>query len=188
MVIFTSAFAVTCFFRQWRVVCGTASCADAGLQFVAVGPATAAELSKTGIQQVLEAKVYSGDGVADLLTATFPLNDGPRFLVPRAKHGVDAWIERLRHAGAEVLVYPVYETVPIAKLSLSPPDHYDWVCFLSPSAVTGFANVSRLADGARVACIGPTTAAKAEKLGFEVSVVAAEHTVPGLVAAMVNES
>ncbi|MDO8612460.1 MAG: uroporphyrinogen-III synthase, partial [Dehalococcoidia bacterium] len=35
-----------------------------------------------------------------------------------------------------------------------------------------------------VACIGPITADTARELGLRVDVVAAEHTVPGLVAAL----
>jgi uroporphyrinogen-III synthase len=35
-----------------------------------------------------------------------------------------------------------------------------------------------------VACIGPVTAATAHDLGVRVDVVAREHTVPGLVAAL----
>ena len=37
-----------------------------------------------------------------------------------------------------------------------------------------------------VACIGPVTAATAAELGVRVDVVAHEHTVPGLVTALVE--
>jgi uroporphyrinogen-III synthase len=37
---------------------------------------------------------------------------------------------------------------------------------------------------ARVACIGPATASAAEKAGIRVDVMAEEHTIPGLVAAI----
>lgn len=39
-------------------------------------------------------------------------------------------------------------------------------------------------NGAAVACIGPKTAEAAAKAGLRVDVVAREHTIPGLVAAL----
>ena len=37
-----------------------------------------------------------------------------------------------------------------------------------------------------VACIGPVTAATAEELGLDVAIVAREHTIPGLVDAILE--
>ncbi len=39
-------------------------------------------------------------------------------------------------------------------------------------------------NGARVACIGPKTAETAARAGLKVDILACEHTIPGLVAAM----
>src|SRR4029077_5156429 len=61
----------------------------------------------------------------------------------------------------------------------------DVLTFSSPSTVTGYAELA----GSRrvppvVACIGPVTAEAARQAGFEVDVVATEHSVNGLVAAL----
>jgi uroporphyrinogen III methyltransferase/synthase len=61
------------------------------------------------------------------------------------------------------------------------------VTFTSSSTVTRFLEVA----GAErlpplVACIGPVTAATAREAGLTVTVEATEHTIPGLVAALVD--
>jgi uroporphyrinogen-III synthase len=65
----------------------------------------------------------------------------------------------------------------------------DVVTFTSSSTVTRFLEV---AGPERVppvvACIGPVTAATARDAGLTVAVEAPEHTIPGLVAALVRYS
>jgi uroporphyrinogen-III synthase len=78
----------------------------------------------------------------------------------------------------------------------------DVVTFTSSSTVTNLlALVEETADGRRqtaegrdplggalVACIGPVTAQTARERGLRVDVVAAEHSIPGLVAALVQRA
>ena len=68
----------------------------------------------------------------------------------------------------------------------------DVATFTSPSTVHNFVDfageqVAREAlDAAVVACIGPITARAARGHGLRVDVEAAEHTIPGLIDALVN--
>ena len=83
-----------------------------------------------------------------------------------------------------------YRTVP----ALIPPDlldaagRADVICFASSSAVTSYLDQARRAGAAVpavVACIGPVTSATARAQGLEVAAEASEHTLEGLVGALV---
>ena len=64
----------------------------------------------------------------------------------------------------------------------------DVITFTSSSTVSNlvaaFGEEPLTVNGARIACIGPKTAATAAKAGLSVDILAEEQTVPGLVAAM----
>jgi uroporphyrinogen-III synthase len=63
----------------------------------------------------------------------------------------------------------------------------DCVTFASASAVVCFQSLAggrELSRGVRVACIGPITAEAARNAGMDTLLVAREHTLPGLVAAL----
>src|SRR5262249_53443581 len=99
--------------------------------------------------------------------------------------------------GAEVRNVVAYRTVPAEGLAsearaLLGGGEVDTACFTSSSTVRnlvealdgGTAMLARLT----IACIGPVTAATASELGLHVDVVAGEHTVPGLVAAIIEHA
>jgi uroporphyrinogen III methyltransferase/synthase len=86
---------------------------------------------------------------------------------------------------------PLYETCPDdtaapALRTRLAAGEVDAVAFTASSTVRHFHALLPEQDlgGVRVACIGPITAATARECGFEVDVVAAEHTVRGLVRAL----
>jgi uroporphyrinogen-III synthase len=85
-------------------------------------------------------------------------------------------------------VVEAYRTIPAAPAPelLDAAAVADVVTFTSSSTVTRFLEVAG-ADRvpSTVACIGPITAATARDAGLAVDVEADEHTVPGLVAALV---
>ncbi|MEO7443180.1 MAG: uroporphyrinogen-III synthase, partial [Acidimicrobiales bacterium] len=61
----------------------------------------------------------------------------------------------------------------------------DAICFTSASTVTGLVEAGGLAaTPPTVACIGPVTADAARAAGLEITVVATEHTLDGLVDAL----
>src|SRR6202035_4302706 len=83
-----------------------------------------------------------------------------------------------------------YRTVPIGpedvgEHELDAASSSDVITFTSPSTVRNYAEL----PGARpprgvVACIGPERADAARRAGFRVDIVAAEHSVDGLVKAL----
>jgi uroporphyrinogen III methyltransferase/synthase len=188
-VVFASAHAVSCFWRRldrdgldWRAL-GQA-------RIAAVGPATQRALAEHHLRADFLPSVYE----AARIVAEFPEElTGRRVLLPRAVDAPPVLPEGLRGAGAEVEVLPVYrnvldtEGVDEMRRQLE-AGQLDAVTFTSSSTVQNFRQLMRdvTLDGVVVACIGPSTAATARELGVTVSVVAEEHTVPGLVRSLVQ--
>ncbi len=118
--------------------------------------------------------------------------EGRRILVPRAAEARAVLIERLRAAGARVDVVAAYETriehAAAARLErLLSERALDWVTFTSSSTVRAFVDlVGARTGGARVAAIGPITAATAADLAIPADAVAREYTTRGLVEAIVE--
>ncbi|MDQ2826619.1 MAG: uroporphyrinogen-III synthase, partial [Actinomycetota bacterium] len=94
----------------------------------------------------------------------------------------------LRARNWRVDVVEAYRTVaarPSAQ-ALTAAIEADAIAFTSSSTVTAWIDIAgRDALPGVVACIGPVTAATAAEHGVAVTVVAAEHTVAGLVDALV---
>jgi len=163
-----------------------------GILIAAIGPATAAEFSKTGVKVDFIPQEYRAEGLLECLDS----HDlkGKAFMIPRAKVARDLVPQALRARGARVEVVEAYETVtpeiPAEELErlLTPPP--DLITFTSSSTAANFAKLcgSRpIADvlrGVAVASIGPVTSETARKLGLEVAIEARESTIPGLVEAI----
>jgi len=158
----------------------------------AVGPATAAELRREGVDPDL---VPSRHAIASLVEA---LGDGPgRILFPRVERG-PALPPAFRTRGWSVDEVPAYRNAPAprgAMHALVERGEFDVIVFASPSAIEAFVSTVaweplglRPGEGAHrtVACIGPTTAARATARGLRVDVVPAEHTARGLVRALID--
>jgi uroporphyrinogen III methyltransferase/synthase len=117
---------------------------------------------------------------------------GKKVLIPRAKVAREILPEKLREAGAEVVVPPAYESVPSLEgkerlKELLENGEIGCVTFTASSTVENFVRVfgeeaSRLLSGTRVACIGPITAKTARDHGLRVDAEANEYTIPGLVS------
>jgi uroporphyrinogen-III synthase len=159
----------------------------------AVGPGTAAALARAGTRVDFVPSTSTGAALAEELVRGQPLAER-RVLMPRALEGRQEAAEILRRSGAAVDDIPVYRTVPA---SLSAGDlaaldgGVDAVLFLSGSAVTAWHGQARdggpldgRAEGAVVACIGPSTAAAARSAGLRVDVEAPEHSLAGLLSAL----
>ena len=118
---------------------------------------------------------------------------GKRILIPRAKVAPDQLPEKLREQGAEVRVVPVYETVTEesdcegVKEMLS-AGQIAVITFTSSSTVSNLHQLVAGASvtGAAIACIGPVTANTARSLGYRVDIEASEHTIEGLVRAIID--
>ena len=150
----------------------------------AIGPGTAAELGR----HFLVADLVPDEFVAEALVDRFPEGDG-RVLLPRAAAARDVLPRGLSAKGWSVDVVEAYRSQPErpSPAELQAASGADAITFTSSSTVTNYLAVA--GDGAvppLVACIGPVTASTAREAGLSVEVVAAEHTIDGLVAALVE--
>jgi len=151
-------------------------------QVAAVGPGTAGALAARGVI----ADLVPASAVAEALVEAFPAGAG-RVLLPQAAAARPVLADGLRAKGWTVEVVEAYRTVPARPTddALAAAAKADAIAFTSSSTVTSW-----LALGATlppvVACIGPVTAATAATHGVPVTVVATEHTVDGLVNALVG--
>lgn len=169
----------------------------AGLAIGAIGPATAQELAKHG----LEARFVPTAYVAEAILAEIGDVAGRRILLPRADIAREALAAGLRERGAVVDEIAAYRTVPgpgapelAGRLRAQA---IDAITFTSSSTVRYLldgleaagldrADARGLLTGAAVVCIGPITAGTAREEGLRVDAVAREYTAEGLVEALVE--
>jgi len=188
-VLFTSANGVRCFgvsLREagldWRAI------ADARLGVM--GPGTAAELER----RELGADFAPTRAIAENLAAELPhVTAGTRILLARAEEAREALPRLLQEKSAHVEVLPVYRTVKdedgaAAAVAALAAGDVDAVTLTSASTAHQLvaAAGARALDGCLIASIGPITSEAARDCGLSVAVEAAEHTIPGLVAALVE--
>ena len=158
----------------------------------AIGPATAAELAKSGVKVDVTPRQYVAEGLLEAL-GDRDLR-GKAFLIPRAKVARDVVPRVIKEKGGRVEVVEAYETavpqLPAGELQrlLTPSPHV--ITFTSSSTANNFArlagenNVSQLLRGVAIASIGPITSETIRKLGLTVTIEAKESTMPGLVRAI----
>lgn len=166
--------------------------AFAGIRLAAIGPITAHELGRHGLEPDLVPDEYVAEAILNRIRTV----DGHRILLPRADIARPLLAKGLRDAGGKVDEVAAYRTVSAAledaerlKRMLAGGE-IDILTFTSSSTVRNFAaSLSPLADlpqGTTVACIGPITAQTAEEFGLSVHVSAREHTIEGLLDALVQ--
>lgn len=190
--VFTSANGVAAVFHRLKAL-GMDARAFGQTRVAAVGPTTAAALEERGITpdfvpgQYLTKAVAAGLAQRDIA--------GARVLLPRTDIVGEDLAGALGAAGALVDQVVAYRTVQAATLDpeveeILQEGKMDMVTFTSSSTVKHFV---RLLDGnvallsqSRIACIGPVTAKTAAEAGLRVDIVAQEHTIPGLVAAILE--
>jgi len=182
-VAFTSANAVSRFFAALAEV-GSDTRALGGRRVAAIGPGTAEALDAAGVRPDLVPERF----VAESLLEEFP--DGPgRVLLPRAAVARDALPAGLAERGWAVDVVEAYRTAvgQPAPEALAGAATAHAVTFTSSSTVTNYLAVAGdIPVPPVVACIGPITADTARAAGLTVDVVAAEHTIEGLVTALIE--
>ncbi|MEO7087080.1 MAG: uroporphyrinogen-III C-methyltransferase [Gemmatimonadaceae bacterium] len=189
-VIFTSQNAVRIFWDALTAF-GRDARALAGLQIAAVGPATAAALLDHGLSVDVSPDRFVAEALLDALRER-PDVRGARVLYAAAEGARDTLPEGLADLGAIVERIHLYRSVPdgdgAAELrALVLADKVDLVTFTSASAVRAFVDAVGADAAARVPCasIGPITSAAAREAGIDVSIEAAESTIPGLVDTIV---
>jgi uroporphyrinogen III methyltransferase/synthase len=164
-----------------------------GRRVAAIGPRTADELRRSGIQPELVPDEYRAEG---LLQALRPrLERGDRVLLVRAAEAREVLPRELEAQGNPVTVVPAYRTVRAEHggeriLGLLRSSRLAAVTFTSPSTVGGFlglvghAEARRLLEDVVVAVIGPVTGDAATQHGLRVTVMPREYTIPALADAL----
>ncbi|MHB1160785.1 MAG: uroporphyrinogen-III C-methyltransferase [Chloroflexota bacterium] len=192
-IVFTSANGVKALLERLEAL-GRDVRALGGARLAAIGPATAQALRRCRLHVDLVPSEYVAEEVASALISRGVA--GKRVLLPRADLARDVLAPDLERAGAVVDDVVAYRTVPamadLARLREQlAGGEIDVVTFASSSTVRYL--VAGLGEEARallarptIACIGPITAETARELGLRVDVVAAEHTIPGLVEAILS--
>ena len=193
LIVFTSVNGVDAFLRRLRQHDLDLRAVPRSARLAAIGPATAERLEEAGLRVDVVPGEYRAEALVGVLD-TGQLAD-ERILIPRAKVAREILPEKLREAGAEVVVPPAYESVPSSggreELALRlHSGEVDCVTFTASSTVENFVGAfgaeaaARLLADTRVACIGPITADTARKHGLRVDAQADEYTIPGLVEAV----
>jgi uroporphyrinogen III methyltransferase / synthase len=195
LIVFTSVNGVESFVERLRYHGLDLRALPRKARVAAIGPATAQRIREAGLRVDVVPEEYRAEALIEAL-GTHSLG-GERVLIPRAKVAREILPEKLRVAGAEVVVPPAYETIPSSEgkeeLSLRlEKGEIDCVTFTASSTVENFVRAfdageaARLLAGCRVACIGPITADTARKSGLRVDAVAKEYTIPGLIEAVTS--
>jgi uroporphyrinogen III methyltransferase / synthase len=120
---------------------------------------------------------------------------GQRVVVTRSREQAGAMAAQLERLGAEVLETPVIKIVPPSNAqdladAILGLNSYDWLVFTSANGVAAFFDIffkafedMRDIGGARIAAVGPVTAAKLRELHLKVELMPAEYTVAKVAAA-----
>jgi uroporphyrinogen-III synthase len=163
----------------------------------AVGPATAALLSRAGVPAALLPREHHAEGLVDALRRE-GVGPGTRVLVVQGDQARDVVSEGLRRQGVEVTAVVAYRTIeaPLDQPGGPPVSRMlregalDAVVFTSGSTVRAVLAAAAAADltealsTVTVACIGPVTADVARAAGLSVDVVAPEATSVALASAL----
>jgi uroporphyrinogen III methyltransferase/synthase len=181
---------VAAFFDRGLAPAGLDARALAGLRVAAIGPGTAAVLAAHGVRADLLPERF----VAESLLEAFPppTAEHDRVLLARAGQARDVLPAGLSERGYQVDVLPVYRTVTAspdpAALERVRRGEVDALTFTSSSTVTNLCDLLGAAPAPQplVVSIGPVTSKTAMERGLRVDVEAAEHTIDGLLTALLG--
>jgi uroporphyrinogen III methyltransferase/synthase len=186
-IVFTSANGVRAFASRLRAA-GLDARAFATAKIAAIGPGTADTLGSLGIVADLVPPSFTTEAVGK----AFPRGRG-RVLLARADVVEPGLDDALAEKGWEVERLVAYRlrgqtSMPAAVRRQVLEGEIDVLTFASGGTVRAFMKLLKGKPPAKtkVVCIGPVTAKAARAAGLRVSAVARTHTIPGLVAAVVD--
>jgi uroporphyrinogen-III synthase len=211
-LVFTSANGVRFCFERLQIL-GYDARSIGDVRVAAIGPATAAELAKYGVNVDLVPAEYIAESIAAaLLDDTRRCGEslrGKKVLLARAAEARNVLVTELQQAGAYVDVVAAYRTVGVTNedergreiLRLLESQQLDILTFTSSSTIRNFmhwlilcdrdvadsllSNVTRHARP-KIACIGPITSHTACEFGLDVHIEAQEYTIAGLIEAIIR--
>jgi len=190
-VVFTSVNGVDAFFARLALAGGDARALP---QVAAIGPATAERLQAHGIRADCQGEQFTGEALVAALGARAELA-GRRVLLPRAAEVPPTVCEGLAALGAQVHEAAAYRTAigaeaDDAALQRLLGGGVHLVTFTSSSTVRGFVaavgpgRLASLPTSLRLVSIGPVTSRTAREHGLAIAAEAVDHTIPGLVDAL----
>ena len=190
-IVFASANAVRAVYDR-LVATGRDSRSLHSVRVAAIGPATADAISECGIVADLVPETATSKGLTDALAREHI--HGSRILLPRADIATQDIPERLIALGAVVKQVTAYRTVipegSKGQAAEALQSGIDVATFTSSSTVRNLLglleNEADSLAGAKIACIGPTTASTAGSFGLKVDIVAKTPTIAGLVEALIE--
>ena len=190
-IVFTSTNTVEFFLRRVRENGYDVRFLN-GVKLAAIGESTAKSLSDKGlIADLVSFKAVSEGLVYEM--GKMELKD-KQILLPGSNIKRQVISEGLENLGAEVKDIVVYRTshIPDAdnRLEEALDQGIEIVTFTSSSTVKGLTkilggNLDKLST-AKIACIGPVTAAEVQRYGLTVDILAEKSSVVGLVDSIVN--
>ncbi|MCL4449400.1 MAG: uroporphyrinogen-III synthase [Actinobacteria bacterium] len=160
-----------------------------GPAIAVVGPSTAKALERWNIKADLMPKEALSSALLDIFPLPNSSTVSNKILLPQARDADDLLSKGLKQKGWDVNVVEAYITLPVkpSDACLAQLASAQVITFASSSAVDAFAkSVGRENLPPLVACIGPITERTAKDYDFRVHIVAQEHTVDGLVEAIVQ--
>lgn len=188
-VLFTSPNGAEAFFEMFFKLYEDAR-AFGGGRIGAIGPGTDAKIREYRFKADLQPEEALPERMIEALEKEYGTVENLRVLVVRPEVARDALAAGLTAKGAIVDEAAAYRTVAetadrtgaLARLRDEPADV---IAFTSSSTVEHFLALGvPIPEGTAIASIGPITSAALRERGLPIAVEAAEHTIPGLVAAI----
>ncbi len=192
-VVFTSANGVDAFFEVLHRA-GLDSRALSSNRICSTGPVTAERLASHGITSDAQPEKYLGSEIARAIDSAGGL-DGKKVLCPRADIAPRDMIDDLEARGATVQEVVAYRTIPDCSgaeqvADLLAENQLSWITFTSSSTVKFFfgaiSQEKIRSSSVRLASIGPVTSGTLKEFGLTADAEAEQHTVDGLVCAILQ--
>lgn len=188
-VVFTSVNGVRSFIDRMREL-GVPISTLVDLRLAAIGPATAKALEQVCRPPDIVPNEFLSDAIPDAMGEV----KGLRVLLPRADIARKALAEELRRRGATVAEVTAYRVQQKGQVQIANLPRPDYITLTSPST---FRSLARMLEEAGrtdwlstvpLICIGPITANALRELGYQPARVAREHTIEGLIQAILEEA
>lgn len=192
-LVFTSPNGVEAFFREFFA--RHEDIRDlGGLKIAAIGAATAEKIASFHLQVDLQPSVFTGEALLETFRREVCC-ENLKFLLPRADLADEKLARGLEDLGGIVDDLDAYRTVPETEdrnghRARLLAEGADIITFTSSSTVKNFCALVNLPEllrqfpRLRIVSIGPQTTAAAQAQGLTVAAEAKEHTIPGLVDAI----
>ena len=160
----------------------------------AVGEKTERSLKEHGIEVRAIPEKFTSDDLAK--TLTHEMIAGKRFLFPKGQLGKNPLIDHFKSMNGKLDPVVVYLTQKAERRDVKPirqmfdAGSIDVVTFTSPSTAKNFFELipdfKSRQRSARLAVIGPVTAAAVEKLGYHTDITAKNSTIESMIEAIIE--